>query len=96
MKRLKFSKIVSAGALMLSTAILFLTLSACAPTPVTTVPAAPVVPPTRVVYADDGFDWGWLGLIGLFGLFGLSRKKSRIETTAYREPDVVSRTDYRE
>ncbi|MUL39274.1 WGxxGxxG family protein [Gloeocapsopsis dulcis] len=96
MKRLKFSKIVSAGALMLSTAVLFLTLSACAPAPVTTVPAAPVVPPTRVVYADDGFDWGWLGLIGLFGLFGLTGKKRRTETNAYRDPDIVSRTDYRE
>lgn len=94
MKRLNFSKIVSAGALMLSTAMLFLTLSACAPTPVTTVPAAPVVPPTRVVYANDGFDWGLLGLIGLFGLFGLTRKKS--QTNAYRDPDTISRTDYRE
>lgn len=78
LKGWKFSKIFSASVLILSTAILIFTLSSCAPTPVTTVPPTTVAP--RVVYTNDGFDWGWLGLIGLFGLAGLSGKKRRDNT----------------
>ena len=33
---------------------------------------------TRV--ADDGFDWGWLGLIGLVGLLGLRRRDDTHDT----------------
>ena len=44
---------------------------------------------------DDGFDWGWLGLIGLAGLAGLAGKK-RQEPTAYRDPNAVGTTTYRE
>lgn len=86
MKRFKLSKIIGVGVLILSTAILLLNLSSCAPAPVTTVPPTTVVPPARVVYADRGFDWGWLGLIGLFGLAGLTGRKRR-DSTAYRDPD---------
>lgn len=78
MKDFKLSKIISAGVLILSTALLFFTLSACAPTPVTTIPPTTVAP--RVVYTDGGFDWGWLGLIGLFGLGGLIGVKNRRNT----------------
>lgn len=74
----KLSKIFSAGVLILSTALLIFTFSSCAPTPVTTVPPTTVAP--RVVYANDGFDWGWLGLIGLFGLAGLSGRNRRDNT----------------
>jgi|GEM_PF-1433920 hypothetical protein len=28
----------------------------------------------RTAAADDGFDWGWLGLLGLFGLAGLRNR----------------------
>jgi len=73
MKDLNLSKIISASILIFSTALLVFTLSACAPTPVTTIPpttVAPVAP--RVVYTDGGFDWGLLGLLGLLGLGGLS------------------------
>jgi len=82
MKRFKLSKIIGTGVLILSIVTLFFTLSSCAPTPVTTGPTTPVVPSTRVVYTDGGFDWGLLGLIGLFGLAGLNRKK-RQDTDRY-------------
>ena len=29
--------------------------------------------------ADDGFDWGWLGLLGLIGLAGLAGSRRRSE-----------------
>jgi MYXO-CTERM domain-containing protein len=29
--------------------------------------------------ADDGFDWGWLGLLGLIGLAGLAGSRRRHE-----------------
>ena len=32
--------------------------------------------------AEDGFDWGWLGLLGLVGLAGLAgRRHERVRTT---------------
>lgn len=32
--------------------------------------------------AEDGFDWGWLGLLGLVGLAGLAgRRHERARTT---------------
>lgn len=82
MKGFKLSKIVSTGALILSAALLIFTLSSCAPRPVTTVPPTTVAP--RVVYADNGFDWGWLGLIGLFGLAGLTGGRKRRDDTTTR------------
>lgn len=33
--------------------------------------AAPLLAQETTVVADDGFDWGWLGLLGLIGLAGL-------------------------
>jgi len=79
--KVSISRIIGAVGLTLSAALLFITLSSCAPTPVTTIPPTTVAP--RVVYANDGFDWGWLGLIGLFGLAGLAggRKRRDIDTT---------------
>ncbi len=85
MKNFKLSKLISVGVILLSTALLFFTLSACAPTPVTPIPPTTVAP--RVVYTDDGFDWGWLGLLGLLGLGGLTgarkRKNTDINNTRY-------------
>lgn len=75
MKAFKLSKTIGVGVLILSIALLFFTLSACAPTPVTTIPPTTVAP--RVVYADGGFDWGLLGLLGLLGLGGLSGVRKR-------------------
>jgi MYXO-CTERM domain-containing protein len=32
--------------------------------------------------AEEGFDWGWLGLLGLVGLAGLAgRRHERVRTT---------------
>jgi hypothetical protein len=32
--------------------------------------------------AEEGFDWGWLGLLGLIGLAGLAgRRHERVRTT---------------
>lgn len=88
MKDFKLSKLISVGVILLSTALLFFTLSACGPTPVTTIPPttiAPVAP--RVVYTDGGFDWGLLGLLGLLGLGGLTgvtkRRNTDINNTRY-------------
>ena len=80
MKRFNLSKVVGAGVLTLSMAIVPLPLPA----------SAQVLEPgieRGVIYEteDNDFDWGWLGLIGLFGLAGLGGKKRR-EPTAYREP----------
>ena len=81
MKNFKLSKIVSIGFLLLSTAVLVFTLSACAPRTLNTIPPTTLAP--RVVYVNNGFDWGWLGLIGLFGLGGLAggRKRGATDTT---------------
>ena len=90
MKYSNLFKVISASVFTLSTVIMPLALLA----------SAQVVEPgieSEGIYEteDDGFDWGWLGLIGLFGLAGLGGKK-RQEPTAYREPDAVSRTGYRD
>lgn len=43
---------------------------------------------------DDNNNWGWLGLIGLIGLANLFRQpKSR---TVHQDPNVTTRTTYRE
>ena len=31
------------------------------------------------IQADEGFDWGWLGLLGLIGLAGLAGSRRRQE-----------------
>ena len=31
--------------------------------------------------ADDGFDWGWLGLLGLIGLADSRRRSEPVRTT---------------
>ncbi|MFO0959152.1 MAG: WGxxGxxG family protein [Isosphaeraceae bacterium] len=37
--------------------------------------------------ADDGFNWGWLGLIGLAGLMGLMPRRDHHTTTTHRVGD---------
>lgn len=101
MKLSNLSKVVGVGALALSAAIMPLNLPASAQndtapgttTPDTTVETAPV---QTTDYAEDNdFDWGWLGLLGLLGLAGLAGRK-RQEPAAYRDPNTVSTTGYRE
>jgi MYXO-CTERM domain-containing protein len=36
-------------------------------------------PADATATADDGFDWGWLGLLGLIGLAGLAGSRRRHE-----------------
>ena len=50
----------------------------------TTAPGDTVAMETE---ADDGFDWGWLGLLGLLGLAGLAGRR-----TATHHVDTVHRT----
>jgi MYXO-CTERM domain-containing protein len=37
----------------------------------------------KPIEADEGFDWGWLGLLGLIGLAGLTgrRRPEPVHTT---------------
>lgn len=100
MKLSHLSKIAGASAIALSMAVMPLTLPASAQTDTApnTAPGTTVetVPTDRVAYeTDDGFDWGWLGLLGLAGLAGLAGRK-RQEPTAYRDPNTVSTTGYRD
>ncbi len=91
MLRANFFRMIGVTTLILSTAIMPLTLPA-------TAQVEPGVgePYEQIeIYEDDDFDWGWLGLIGLVGLFGLAGKSRRQEPTAYREPSTV-RADYRD
>jgi len=78
MKRSNLSKVIGAGVLTLSMAIVPLTLPASAQL------LEPGVEREGIYETEDDFDWGWLGLIGLFGLAGLGGRK-RQEPTAYRE-----------
>ncbi|HEY9832681.1 MAG TPA: WGxxGxxG family protein [Stenomitos sp.] len=103
MKFSNLSKLVSAGAIAASLAIVPLT----GPVQAQTQDTAPNsntntynqgTSDVNTTDTNDDFDWGWLGLLGLAGLAGLLPKK-RQETVHYttQDPDVVtrSRSDYR-
>jgi MYXO-CTERM domain-containing protein len=101
MKLSNLSKVVSAGAIAASLAIVPLT----APVQAQTQDTAPGTTYNQGTTGDvattdteNDFDWGWLGLLGLAGLAGLLPKK-RQETVHYttQDPDVVarSRSDFR-
>jgi hypothetical protein len=99
MKHSDLSKVLGAGILTLSMAILPIALPASAQSSNTTDPSN-ASPGDTAVYQDGSvdqgqrsFDWGWLGLLGLIGLAGrLANKRSE---TTYTEPNVEvrSRTD---
>lgn len=103
MKLSNLSKVVSAGAIAASLAIVPLT----APVQAQTQDTAPGttynqrtgdVDTANTDNTENDFDWGWLGLLGLAGLAGLLPKK-RQENVHYttQDPDVVarSRSDFR-
>jgi hypothetical protein len=92
MQRSNLFKILGVTILSLGTAITPLAM------PVSAQVAAPNEPARVYENEDDGFDWGWLGLFGLIGLAGLAGLggKNHQTPTAYREPDAVSRTTYRD
>jgi hypothetical protein len=89
MRRSNLFKILGIGILSIGATITPLAL------PVSAQVAEPNAPVVVDENEDDGFDWGWLGLLGLIGLAGLAGK-NRKEPTAYREPDVTSRSTYRD
>lgn len=76
-------KLIGAGVISLSLAVLPLTLPASAQD------AAPGATAVETEQGDRDFDWGWLGLLGLIGLAGL--KGGQREDTS----NVGSRTTYR-
>lgn len=84
-------KIVGAGILALSLAVVPATLPAAAQNN-SNAPALDTTPFQET--KDDNNNWGWLGLVGLIGLANLFRKPK--SQTVYREPDATSRTGYRE
>ena len=43
-------------------------------------------PAEEPAVADEGFDWGWLGLIGLAGLAGSRRRPEPARTTTTTGP----------
>jgi hypothetical protein len=100
MKRFTLSKVAGAGLVALSLAVLPVALPASAQT--NNNPANEAVQETREDNAPNldttplqetrgqKDNWGWLGLVGLAGLLNLLRKPER--PTAYREPDVVTRS----
>lgn len=94
MKVSQVSKWAGAAALSLSLAVLPTVVSAQTNDAPGTTGTGTDNTTTTYDNRDDGFDWGWLGLLGLLGLAGLARKSS--EPTAYREPDVATRSGYRE
>lgn len=87
MKRSDLSKVVGAGVLTLSLAILPLSLPASAQTggdsnTTTEDTSKPTIDTTPFQETkDDHNNWGWLGLIGLIGLANLFRKPKEADAT---------------
>lgn len=101
MKLSNLSKVVSAGAIAASLAVLPLAIPAQAQTQ-NTAPDTTYNQRTGavdVIETNDDFDWGWLGLLGLGGLAGLIPKKRQepVHTRPINDPDLGVRpgTDYR-
>ncbi|MBD1805801.1 WGxxGxxG-CTERM domain-containing protein [Microcoleus sp. FACHB-SPT15] len=103
MKTSKLSKLVGAGVIAASLAVVPLSIPAQAQdnAPDTSTEqnsGVDAVGPIADGTERDNNDWGWLGLLGLTGLAGLAGKK-RKETVHHVDsnPDVVVRpgSDYR-
>ncbi len=99
MKLSDLSKVISAGVIATSLAVLPLTVPAQAQTQ-NTAPNTDTrtTGDVNTSNTDNDFDWGWLGLLGLAGLAGLAGLKRR--EPVYRSgnnPDVTvgPRSDYR-
>lgn len=88
MKRSDLSKVVGAGVLSLSLAIVPLALPASAQTssPESNAPTMDTTPFQET--KDDNNNWGWLGLLGLIGLANLFRKPK--EPVVYQDPNAGS------
>lgn len=97
MKFSNLSKLLGAGAIAASLAVLPLNLPAHAQNNAPDTTSGTYTQGNRDVQSadtnnDDDFNWGWLGLLGLAGLAGLAGKKHR-ETVHHinNDPDVVVR-----
>jgi hypothetical protein len=104
MKISSLSKLVGAGAIAASLAVVPLTLPAQAQTQNnttdTTQQTGTTTQQTGDVAAadtDNDFDWGWLGLLGLPGLLGLAGLKRQENVHHDNNPNVTVRSgsDYR-
>ncbi|MBD2741672.1 WGxxGxxG family protein [Coleofasciculus sp. FACHB-1120] len=107
MKVSNLPKLLSAGVLAASVALVPMTLPASAQTDTTTSPdtTTNTAPDTTTTTPNQGvtttnyegdrdFNWGWLGLLGLAGLAGLSGRKND-ERVAYRDPNEATSSTYR-
>lgn len=103
MKRSDLSKVVGAGILAASLAVVPLSLPASAQSTTDTAPSTGV--DTRRTDTNtrdystrdynDNNDWGWLGLLGLIGLAGLlPRRREEHRYEVNREPDATTRSGY--
>jgi MYXO-CTERM domain-containing protein len=102
MKFSNLSKLIGAGVLAASVAVVPLNLPASAQSTTgtdntTTDNTTTTAPSTGVdnTNTNNDFDWGWLGLLGLAGLAGLAGRK-REEPAHYRDPNQVGSTTYRQ
>ena len=94
MKFSNLSKIVGAGVLAASVAVVPFNLPASAQS--NTAPGNTTTAPNQTVdntNQDNDFDWGWLGLLGLAGLAGLAGRK-RNDDVSYRASDEARTTNY--
>jgi hypothetical protein len=94
----KASKVLSAGLIAASLAVVPLTSAQAQDNTTGTTGTTGTNTEVETVDTEDSFDWGWLGLLGLAGLAGLAGKK-RQETVHHvnTDPDVRVRSgsDYR-
>lgn len=101
MKNSNLAKVVGAGIVAASLAVMPLSLPVSAqtsnsPGSTTTTQTspesnAPTIDTTPFQETkNDRNNWGWLGLLGLIGLANLFRKPK--ETTVYSDPDPANRT----
>jgi MYXO-CTERM domain-containing protein len=99
MKISNVSKLIGAGVIAASVAVVPFTPPASAQTDTgtgtdtTTTTTAPSAQVDNTA-DDNDTDWGWLGLLGLGGLAGLLGRK-RHEEVHYRSADQVGSTAYR-
>ena len=104
MKISNFSKIIGAGVIAASLAVLPLTVSAQAQTRDSAPNSDTNTYNQRsgdvnTTNTNDDFDWGWLGLLGLAGLAGLAGRKRQetVHTPPMNQADLGVRpgADYR-
>ena len=99
----KLSKLVGAGILAASVAVIPFNLPASAQsntgagttTGTGTTSGTTTSQGVDNTNRDNDFDWGWLGLLGLGGLAGLAGRK-REEPVRYRDSNEVGSTTYRQ